>query len=263
MLRKCLVPLAAALLASQLYAAERIVVLSSDLAEIVVALGRGADVVGRDRSARQPELAQAADIGLSRSLAVEPIARLKPSLVIGSPLALPVDIWPQLNQLGLKAVLVGARTDGADYAETIGRVGKLLGNEASAGKLASQWQQGMQPRAASGKRILISYEGSTVAGRGTPADTLIRAAGGINAAAGIDGYKPIDSEALARLAPDLILVADHNKAAYGGIEQLRKRADIAATPAGKQGKVFEVAVHEYFTINLASPAVVSKLRAFN
>lgn len=263
MLRKSLALAVAALLSQAALATDRIVVLSADVAEIVVALGKADAVVGRDRSAKLPALAQASDIGLSRSLSAEPILRLKPSLVIGSRMVMPAGIWTQLKDFGLRAVQVGSREDGADYAEAIRAVGALVGAESQAAKLAGDWQQAMRPQAALGKRILITYEGKTVAGRDTPSDTLIRAAGGINAAAGISGYKPLDAEALAKLAPDLILVAEHNQAVYGGLAQLRQRADIASTPAGKQGKVFEVPVHEFFSVNLGSPAAVKKLKSLS
>lgn len=42
----------------------RIVVLTSDVSDMVIALGAAAQVVGRDRSSRQPELAHAAEIGV-------------------------------------------------------------------------------------------------------------------------------------------------------------------------------------------------------
>ncbi|WP_179958233.1 heme/hemin ABC transporter substrate-binding protein [Chitinimonas arctica] len=244
-------------------AGERIVVLTADVAEIVVALGRAPEVVGRDRVATQAELAHAKEVGSSRSLNPEPIVRLQPSLVIGSQLAMPEGIWEQLRSMGLKAVKLGARPDGSDYADTIRRVGALLRDDSRAERLASDWQVAMRSTGGPARRILITYEGKTVAGRATPADVLIRAAGGINAAADLDGYKPLDAEAMARLAPDLILVAEHNRAVYGGLAALKQRADIAATPAGKTGRVYEVAVHEFFTINLASPAAVRKLKAMS
>ncbi|PHV12412.1 heme/hemin ABC transporter substrate-binding protein [Chitinimonas sp. BJB300] len=243
--------------------AERIVVLTADVAEILVALGKADEVVGRDRSAKLPALAKASDIGLSRSLSAEPILRLKPSLVIGSRMALPTGIWGQLNGFGLRAVQVSNREDGADYADTIRNVGNLVGASAAANKLAVDWNNAMQPASPMGKRVLISYEGKTFAGRDTPGDTLIRAAGAINAADGVVGYKPLDAEAIAKLAPDVILVAEHNKAVYGGIDQLKNRADIASTPAGKNGKVFEIPAHEFFSVNLGSPAAVKKLKGMS
>ena len=242
-------------------AAERLVVLSSDVGEIAVALGKAGEVVGRDRASIAPELKGATDIGSSRSLSAEPVLRLKPTLVIGTELAQPPAIYQQLESLGVKTVKLGAKVDGSDYAQVIRAMGKLLDAQATAEKLASDWEAGMRPAAGKPVRILITYDGKTVGGRNTASDTLIRAAGGVNAADSIDGYKPLNAEAIAGLAPEIVLIGEHNKAIYGGLEQFRARPDIAATPAGKNGKVFEIVVQKYFTVNLHSPAVVQELRA--
>ncbi|QEI06879.1 ABC transporter substrate-binding protein [Pigmentiphaga aceris] len=263
-------PLAGGLLAlaclQPALAAERLVVLSSDIAEIAVALGKASEVVGRDRASKAPELAAATDIGSSRSLSAEPVMRLKPTLVIGTELAQPPAIYQQLETLGVKTAKLGAKADGSDYAQVIRAMGKLVNAQANAEKLATDWeasmrQAGMPPVAGKPPRVLITYDGKVVGGRNTASDTLIRAAGGVNAADSIDGYKPLNPEAVAGLAPDIVLIGEHNRAVYGSLDQFRARPDIAATPAGKQGKVFEIVVQKYFTVNLHSPAVVQELRA--
>jgi hypothetical protein len=104
---------------AQAQAPARIVVLTSDVSDMVIALGAAAQVVGRDRSSRQPELAHAAEIGVSRALSVEPIAPLKPTLVLGSSQAQPPGIWRQLHALGLDARQVSAREDGRDFADAV------------------------------------------------------------------------------------------------------------------------------------------------
>lgn len=244
-------------------AAERVVVLTSDVAEIVVALGHAGEVVGHDSMAKEPELAQAQNIGLSHSLSVEAVAQLKPTLVVGSHLAKPDAIWAKFNELGIHAVEIGARDDGADYADMVRAVGKLLGEEKQSAALAQHWQQAMQQGGAAGKRILVSYDGKTVAGRNTACDVLIHAAGAINAAADVDGYKPLSAEAMADLKADVILLAQHNRALYGSAQEFSHRPEIASMPAGRQGHVYEVPVHDFFTINLHSPEAVQKLKTMS
>ena len=85
-----LLGLAAALPA---WAVQRIVVMTPDIADIVVALDAGKEVVGRDRSSKSPALAQAQVVGFSRALNAETIARLKPTLVLGSAEAQPPTVW--------------------------------------------------------------------------------------------------------------------------------------------------------------------------
>ncbi|AUH49666.1 ABC transporter substrate-binding protein [Chromobacterium sp. ATCC 53434] len=240
-------------------AAERLVVVTPDIAEIVVALGAAGEVVGRDRSSREPELAHAQVVGFSRALNAEAIAKLKPTLVLGSAAAQPPTLWPQLKQLRLRAEEVSAREDGRDFAEAIRKIGGLLGRDAAAAKLAGDWQRGMQPRPTRAVRYLVSYDGSLVAGRDTAPDTLIRAAGGVNAAAGLSGFKPLGRDAWQALKPDVIILGSHTSAVYGGKEAFTRRPEIAATPAGKQGRVYQLPPQQGMLIGLGSPAVVEQM----
>lgn len=241
-------------------AQERIVVLTSDVSDIVIALGAAPQVVGRDRSSRQPELAHATEIGISRALSIEPIAPLKPTLVLGSEQAQPPGIWRQLKALGVNARQVSAREDGGDFADAVRRVGQWLGRDTQAQALAQRWQAGMTTQPATGKRYLVSYDGRMVAGRGTAADTLIRAAGGINAASAIDGIKPMNREAWLAARPDVVIVAAHNRAVYGGLDALKTRPELADSPAARAGKLFEMPARDVFMMTLDSPDVVRRLR---
>ena len=262
-MRKRMLPvfvLTALSLSAPLFAAERLVVVSSDVAEIVVALGASGTVVGRDRSSRMPELAHASEIGFVRALSAETIARARPTLVLGSAAAQPPGVWQQLRTIGLRAEEVSLAEDGSDFAAAIRRVGSLLGKPAAAEMLARSWQRKMVPRPANGRRYLISYDGTMVAGSGTPSDTLIRAAGGVNAAAQIKGYKTLSREAWRTLAPDVIVLAAHNTAVHGGAAAFSRRPEVATTPAGKAGKVIELSTRDAMMVTLDSPTVVEQLR---
>jgi len=240
-------------------AAERIVVLTPDVADIVVALKASSEVVGRDQLARNPELASAKVIGLSRSLSAEPIVALKPTLVIGSGMGHPQSIYGKLKQMGLRTEEIAQREDGSDFIAGMRRIGELIGKSQQANQLASAWQAGMQPAKQTGVRYLLSYDGRQVAGRNTAGDTLIRAAGGINAAANIDGFKQLNREAWLAAKPDVIIIASHTKAVYGGLAALKARTEVAASPAGKKGKVFELSANEFLRLGTDSPDNAKRL----
>lgn len=241
-------------------AAERIVTLTPDVADIVVALGAASDVVGRNSASHQSELAHATPIGLSRSLNPEPVARLKPTLVLGSQMAQPGTLFDTLEKLGIRAHRIGNRDDGSDYAQSITRIGQLLGKSAESARLSARWQEQMKPQPPIGTRYLLSYDGKLVAGRNTAADTLIRATGGINAAAELDGFKPVSREAWTRLKPDVIVLAAHNEGLFGGIDAFARRPEVAPTNAAKQGKIVAWPAEQFLRIGLDSPATVTRLR---
>lgn len=243
-------------------AAERIVALTPDMAELVCALGRCNELVGRDRNALKPAtLRKVPVIGFSRALTVEPIIKAKPTLVLGSELAQPPAIWQQLRDMGVNAHLLGTKPDGSDFPALIRQAGQLLGRGDAAEQLALRWQQGMTPAQAKGRRFLISYDGAMIAGRDTAADLLIRAAGGVNVAGQWSGMTRLNREVLQSLQPEVVIVARHNRPVYGSLEALAARPELADSPAVKQRKLFEMDVLEIFAVGLDSPAVVRRLQA--
>ena len=118
----------------------------------------------------------------------------------------------------------------------------------------------MTPMQATGKRYLLSYDGRIVAGKGTVGDELIRRAGGINAA-NVSGLKPMSREGWLAAKPDVIIIADHNKAVVGGVSKFSQRPEIAVSAAGKNGGVHFWPADEFLRYSLNSPQVLKKLNA--
>lgn len=252
--------LAAAMCAAFPFAfAARIVTLTPDVADIVVELGSAKEVVGRERVSTNPALKNVPSIGLFHGLSVEPIAARKPTLVLGSWMAQPTSIYANLNRVGVKAVNVAPKDDINGYAAGIRQIGQLIGKSKEANALADRWLSQVKQMPKTGKRYLISYDGRYVSGRGTAADELIRRAGGINAAAAIEGMKPMSREAWLAAKPDIILIAERNQKLTGGVQGLIKRPEIAASPAAKQKKIYFMPSNDIFRYGLNTPQVIPKL----
>ena len=231
--------LAALLLAAVLpaQARERIVALSPDVADVLVALGATQDIVGRDQTSTNPALKNTKSIGIFRQLSPEPVVALKPTLAVGSWMVQPPSVYQRLNQLGIKAVNVAPDDHIAAYPASIRKIGQLIGKSKEADALAGRWQAGVGQQPATGKRYLLSYDGRLVAGKNTAADELIRRAGGINAAANIDGIKPLSREGWMAAKADVIIIAEHNKHLIGSVEQFAARPEIAVSPAAKKHNI--------------------------
>jgi len=73
-----------------------------------------------------------------------------------------------------------------------------------------------------------------VGGRGTVPDEMLRAAGLVNAAAEIEGYKQVGPESIIGLAPDGVLMMTEHAARIGGVERLLSGPGFRQTPAGRQ-----------------------------
>ncbi len=240
--------------------AEKIVVLSPDVADIVVAIGASADVIGRDNnSSHHKSLSKAKDVGVYRALSPEPIVALKPTVVIGSWMVQPAGLYQQLNKVGIKAVNVSPKETGEDYIRGIKTIGQLTGKTQAANQLASKWQTQMKALPKSNKRYLLSYDGRLVAGKNTVGDYLIRQAGGVNAAASIDGMKPMSREAWLTAKPDVIVIASHNLGVLGGLAKYKAQPEIKASPAAVNNKVVAWDAKDFLRLGLDSSKVVQKL----
>lgn len=237
---------------------ERIVVLSGDVGDVVVALGAGNKVVGKDDTNKNPALQKATNVGIHRNLTAEPIIALKPDLVLGSYMVQPASIYTRLNGLKIKAVNVAPQETVASYAGSIRSVGTLLGKQNQANQLATAWEKGMATKTATKKRYLFSYDGRIVAGKGTVGDELIKRAGGINAA-NVSGLKPLSREGWLAAKADIIIVASHNQATLGTIDKFKQRPEIANSPAVKTDKVYYWPANDFLRFGLDSPEVINKL----
>lgn len=241
--------------------AQRIVTLTPDVADVVVALDAADQVVARDMTTTLPSLQSKPSIGVFRQLSVEAIAAHKPDVVIGSWMAQPPSIYDNLKRIGINAVNVAPQESLDTYAQSIRNIGKLLGKDRQADALARRWHSQLTRQTATSKRYLISYDGRIVAGRNTAADELIRRAGGTNAAAAIDGLKPMTREAWLAAKPDIIIVSAHHRQAVGDVAGLLKRPELATSPAAQKRQIYFWDANDILRFGLDTPQVIRRLHS--
>ncbi len=245
-------------LSAQAY--ERIVAMSPDVADVVVALGSTNKLVGKDATNNNPALKNVPAVGMHRNITAESVLAVKPDLVLGSYMVQPASIYQRLNGLKIKAVNVAPKEELSTFANSIKSIGSYVDKKSQGTQLAKRWNAGMSPMAKTGKRYLLSYDGRIVAGKGTVGDELIRRAGGINAA-NVSGLKPMSREGWLAAKPDVIIIADHNQEVVGGVSKFSKRQEIAASAAGKNGGVHFWPADDFLRYGLNSPQVLKKLNA--
>lgn len=125
------------------FAYERIVVMSPDVGDVVVALDGASQIIGKDSTNKNPALALAKDIGMHRNLNIEPIVALKPDLVLGSYMVQPNSIYQRLNSLQIKTINVAPDESIQSYANSIRTIGTLLNRQTTANQLAHHWELAM------------------------------------------------------------------------------------------------------------------------
>ena len=245
-------------LSAQAY--ERIVALSPDVADVVIALGATNKLVGKDATNTNPALKNVPEVGMHRNITAESVLAVKPDLVLGSYMVQPASVYQRLTGLKVKAVNVAPKEDINTFASSIKTIGSYVGKKSQGATLANNWSKAMSPMPKTGKRYLLSYDGRIVAGKGTVGDELIRRAGGINAA-NVSGLKPMSREGWLAAKPDVIIIADHNQAVVGGVNKFSQRPEIAASAAGKNGGVHFWSADDFLRYGLNSPQVLKKLNA--
>jgi iron complex transport system substrate-binding protein len=230
---------------------ERIIAVSGDVTEIVYALGLGPQLIAVDDTSSYPAAAEALPhVGYFRQLAAEGILSLGPTTLVAGGDAGPAAALTQIEQAGVRVVTVPPARGVADVAANLRQVGAAFDRQteadAAVATLERDWAAAAAEVAALPGRprvlfLLTAGAGSPMAGgRDTAADAIIGLAGGVNAGADHDGYKPVSTEALVAGAPEVILMMSHALDAAGGAARVAALPAIALTPAGREGRIIGV-----------------------
>ena len=226
--------------------APRVITLGGSVTEIAVALGAEDRLVARDTTSTFPESVQSLpDVGYIRALSPENILALDPTLIVAEGDAGPPAAVEVLKSAGIPFVLVPEATDPAGVlakiiavAEALDLPGDALVAEVKAGlKAATERAETVTAP----KRVLfiLSLQGGRVmaGGEGTEAEGIIRLAGGVNAATGFQGYKPMTDEAVLAAQPDVILMMDREGSLSISDADVLAQPALSQTPAAAAGAI--------------------------
>ena len=229
----------------------RVVTLGGSVTEIAFALGAGERVVAVDESSHHPvRVEELPRVGNFRSIPVEGVLALEPDLVITTADAGPVPALAQLRDAGVRVEIVPVATTLDTTLEKIRGVAAALAlperGDALAGRLEEEVAEAVAEaqRAPSRPRVLFVYARGAgalfVGGRDTAADEIIRLAGGVNAVASFDEFRPLTAEAVVAAEPDVILIPTRGLESVGGEGGLLALPGIAQTPAGRSRRIARV-----------------------
>ncbi|MEU7152976.1 ABC transporter substrate-binding protein [Streptomyces sp. NPDC045470] len=237
---------------------DRIVPLTGSLSEIVFSLGLGGRVVARDITATFEQATKLPVVTRAHDVSAEGVLSLKPDVVLADTTTGPAEAVGQIRDAGVPVVTFKPATGLADVDTRIDAVAAALGVRTAGDALKARTDQRIEAvrksiphggtEAADRPRVAFLYlRGSAsvylIGGARSGAGSLIEAAGGIDAGkeSGLTkDFTPITSEALAKAAPDVILVMTKGLESVGGIDGLVKIPGVAQTPAGMDRRVASV-----------------------
>ncbi|PZR02355.1 MAG: hemin ABC transporter substrate-binding protein [Aeromonas media] len=232
-------------------AGERIVSIGPATTELILALGGEQSLVATDVSSPEPR--GVPKVGYHRALAAEGILSLSPTLVVGSDEMGPNSTLDQLRRANVKVEVMATAPTLANLNERIDTLAHLLGDQAAGSKLKEEIAAQSDTLAAQAKQnkplkvaFLLLHKGqpTSIAGGNTTASALVTLAGGVNPVAGLHDYKPVSTESLIELQPDLVLVSGRDWQQYQDPDAvLRQVPALSATPAGKNKAIHAIDGH--------------------
>lgn len=234
----------------------RVVPLTGSLNEIVFTLGLGEQVVARDITATFEQAAELPVVTRAHDVSAESVLSLKPTVVLADTTTGPAEAISQIRDAGIPLVVLDPPKSLDDIGPRIEAVAGALG-VAEAGKaLVDRTEQRIGKvradvpdlPAADRPRVAFLYlRGSAsvylLGGRESGAGSLLEAAGALDAGkeSGLrKDFTAITSEALAKAAPDAILVMAKGLKSVDGVDGLVKIPGVAETPAGMDRRVVSI-----------------------
>lgn len=252
---KAAISLSLSVLATSALANDKIISAGSAVTELIFALEQQDSLVAIDVTSETPASITLPTIGYHRRLSAEGLLALGANRLIGSDEMGPATTLNQLESAGVKVDIVNTKPTPEGLMERIDEIAAITHSQAQASKLKQEVSQQIdtlkQNKHAQSKAkkvlFLLIHEGrpANVAGRDTTPNAIIELAGGVNPAAeSISSYKPLSTEAMVEMQPDIILVSGRSYNKLGGAEEILKQMPLlAATPAGKNKQFIQIDGH--------------------
>jgi iron complex transport system substrate-binding protein len=229
---------------------ERIITAGSAITETVCALGYCDNIIASDRTSLYPaKIQQLPSIGYRSGINAEGILSLKPTIVIAEKDYVDQAVLQQLSATSVKLVIVDRKLSFEDTKKMIRQIGSVLNKDAEATRTIAGIEaelndaQRMLAKKTKSPKVLCIYNRGTATISAGGTDTfaeILKYAGGENVFSNIDGYKPLNTEALIKANPDYLLMVSTGFESLGGLEGVLKIPGIALTTAGKQKQIISM-----------------------
>lgn len=231
-------------------AQQRIITAGSVITETVCALGDCAKIIASDRTSLYPEsIQQLPSIGYRTGISAEGILSLKPTLIIVEKEYVEESVLQQLSSSGITLLVVDRKLNFNDTKKLITQIAVALNRQEEGKKLIAKNEtelaeaKKMLQKAVSKPKVLAVYNRGTstisIAGTGTFSE-ILQYTNAQNAFDHVDGYKPLNSEALIAANPEYLVMTSTGFESIGGMEGVLKISGVAQTTAGKKKQIVVV-----------------------
>ncbi len=254
-------------------AGERVVCVSKQINEFLYDIHAESVLVARDlTSIYPPQITKLTSVGYHRALSAEGIISMRPTMLLTDGNFGPDAVAAQVKKVGIPIVTL---TPGStpDSAQVLMRdLGQRFHHERQADSVIATWNADMAAALADTvrwdkgpkPRVLVMHMGQIANNylalkRGTPADQLIRWAGGENAVDSVGGMMRLTPELIAKAAPDIIIATDVGFDRLGSADKFAAMPGVAETPAGKNKRIHRIDETELMYFGPRTAASLKKI----
>ena len=228
----------------------KVIALANGSAEIIDSMGFKDILIGRDIASTDESLKSVPIVSTGHQLVPEKIIALQPELVIIDESVGPLDAIQTIRSTGIKVELINEVWSVGEISTKVGAIAELIGTPLAGQLLADEIQSTISESAKAvegSPRIAFLYlrGGNSIyllGGKGSGADSLITALGGVDVGAAISDtpFSAFSSESFANEDPEILLVMSKGLESVGGVDGLIALPGIVQTRAGKNRAVIAV-----------------------
>ena len=228
----------------------KVIALANGSAEIIDSMGFKDILIGRDIASTDESLKSVPIVSTGHQLVAEKIIALQPELVIIDESVGPLDAIQTIRSTGIKVELINEVWSVGEISTKVGAISELIGTPLAGQSLADEIRSTISESAKAvegSPRIAFLYlrGGNSIyllGGKGSGADSLITALGGVDVGAAISDtpFSAFSSESFANEDPEILLVMSKGLESVGGVDGLIALPGIAQTRAGKNRAVIAV-----------------------
>ena len=226
------------------YDSSRIVSIGGSITEILYALGLQQHVIAVDTTSLYPPsaLKEKPNVGYMRQLSAEGVLGLSPTLILAIEGSGPHETIEVLERAKVPFIVIPDKFSADGVIDKIRIISADVGVPQRGECLANSVRRDMTALATRrneiSQQVKVAFVLSlangrpVVAGEGTAADGIISMAGGRNAFDHLEGYKPVNDEAIVAARPDAVLVMDRGEHALSA-DTVFSEPGLGMTPAAE------------------------------
>lgn len=245
---------------------ERIISLMPSNTEILYALGMKEEMVGVSTVDDYPKEVENLEKFDAMQLNYEALLKAKPTIVFAhESMTSQEKVLKRLNNKGIKVVMVKDAQNFDEMYASIDQIGKAIHKEKEANQLEKKIKEdikqviGEYHNKLADKKVLVEVSPAPeiyTGGKGTLFDDMIHQLGSVNIFHDINGWQPVNSEAIIKRNPDVIIAtSDLSDEAYKA--SVEKRGGFSNVNAVKRGAIYTIDADE---ISRPGPRIAKGLK---